>query len=1119
MKTAHHSIPTAILVLVLAATAPAFATDPVHDARLLRFPDIHGDTVVFSHGGDLWSVPTGGGVATRLTTGDGLEVFPRFSPDGKWIAFTGQYDGSSDVYVMPATGGEPRRLTWYPAENASERMGYDNMVIGWTPDGKILFRSLRGPIGGFVGVPYVVSPEGGPEERFPLPESGIISFAPDGKRIAYTRIFRDFRTWKRYAGGMAQDVWIYDLEKKALDRVTDWEGTDTQPMWIGDSIYFLSDREDWKLNLWRYDLASRKTSRVTDFKEYDVKWPHSGSGKIVFENGGWLYLLDPAAGKPLRIPVDLPDDRKLARPHWVDVSNRITDFALAPGGKRAVFAARGDVFTLPAEHGNTRNVTATAGVREKSAVWSPDGKWIAYVSDATGEDEIYVVPQDGKGKPVQVTTGSDSLHYDPVWSPDSKKVAWSDRAMRLWYVDIAEKRPVQADKADVFEINEYAWSPDSKWIAYSKVQNNDLPAVFLYSIESRTITQATSGFCRSYGPQFDPDGKYLFALSDRDVNPVVGNFEASFTVTSPTRPYAIVLRSHLPSPFAPRSDEAKLEGEEKTEKPADKDGAKAGAAKDEKEKDKDKKEPFRIDLAGIQDRIVPFPVAPGEYRGLRAAKDRLFYLAAPVRALTGPPAGAKPRLVMYDLDKRKEQTILDPVDNYDLSPDGSRIVYRSEKTYGIVDAKEGAKVGDGKLDLSDLRMELDPEAEWRQIFAEAWRLERDFFYLPDMGKIDWPQMKRRYEPLLPYVSHRADLTYVIGEMIGELESGHAYTGGGDAPRPEKVPVGALGADLEPDPKAGLWRIARILDGRPWIESRRSPLAEPGIRVAAGDYLLAVNGKDLAASDDPYRLLVETPGHTVTLLVNSKPSRDGAREVTVGPLGDEQDLRYIDWVESNRKKVEQATGGRVGYVHIPNMGAEGLQEFIRQYFPQIRKEGLVVDARYNGGGFVSQMVLERLRRVVMGMGGPRGGRPGTFPDAAFNGPMVCLLNMYSASDGDIFPYYFREYGLGPLIGTRSWGGVIGIRGLGPNLVDGGYVTMPEFSSYNLKSQWIMENHGVDPDIVVDNLPQDEMAGKDAQLERAIQEVMKRVEERKPTWPPPPPSRDLRDPDATEGVERR
>ncbi len=1123
-------IATALSAFILAAlpVAPATAqaaSDSTKDARLLRFPDVHGDTIAFSHGGDLWTVPATGGTARRLTTGDGLELFPRFSPDGKWIAFTGQYDGTTDVYVMPATGGEPRRLTWYPSTDQSERMGPDNLVLGWTPDGKILFRGLRGPIRGFVGEPYVVSPEGGPVERFPLPEAGAISFSPDGKKIAYNRIHRDFRTWKRYKGGMAQDVWVYDLASKAIEKITDWPGTDTQPIWIGGSVYFLSDRDGWKGNLWKYDVATKATARVTSFTEYDVKWPHGGGAggdAIVFENGGFLHLLDVKSGQSRKVTVALPDDRKLARTRWVKVDDRITDFALAPGGQRAVLTARGDVFTVPAENGNTRNLTRTSGARERNAVWSPDGKWIAYWSDASGEEELFVASQDGRGEPVRVAPATNTWHFPPVWSGDSKKLAYSDRAMRLWVVDVAEKKPVLVDTATILEISRYALSPDGQWLAWVKSVENDFRVVFLHSLATKKTVAVTSSTSNSAEPVFDPEGKYLYLLSDRDINPTLGAFETSYTVNKATRPYALLLAAATPSPFAPKSDEAKLAGA--------KDGKKTNAALEADEKDAEKKDStaknapkpvtVKIDLDGIETRLVAFPVPPGNYFGLTAAKEKLFWLSAPTLALTegdGPPKSA---LQMYDLEKRKVTDLFPAVENYDLAPDGAKLVVKTDdKTYQVVEPKEGLKPGDGKLDLSGLRVELEPQAEWRQIFRETWRLYRDFFYLPDMGKIDWDGIRKRYEPLVAHVSHRFDLTYILSEVAAELGSGHAYVGGGDVPKVEKVPVGLLGADLALDAKAGRWKVARILPGQNWNEARRSPLTEPGVNVKEGDYLLAMDGHDLTAEDEPYRLLAgnypaaspsgPTP-RTVTLLVNAQPVAAGAREVVVKPIGNEEELRYVDWVETNRKKVETATNGRVGYVHIPNMGGDGLQEFIRQYYPQLRKEALVVDVRANGGGFVSEMILERLRRTVKGMGSMRNARPGPYPTAAFNGPMVALISPYSASDGDIFPFYFREYGLGPLIGMRTWGGVVGIRGLGGGMVDGGYTFVPEFGSYDLKSQWVMENEGVTPDIEVDNLPADELAGKDAQLDRAIVEVMKRLEASPSKWPPLPASRDLTNP---------
>ena len=1117
-------------VMRASAQGPADVTtgpDVTRDARLLRFPDVHGETIVFSHAGDLWTVPAAGGTARRLTTGDGLELFPRFSPDGKWIAFTGQYDGTTDVYVMPATGGEPRRLTWYPSTDQSERMGPDNLVLGWTPDGKILFRGLRGPIRGFVGEPYVVSPEGGPIERFPLPESGAISFSPDGRRIAYNRIFRDFRPWKRYEGGMAQDVWLYDLGTKAIERLTDWPGTDTQPMWIGGAVYFLSDRDGWKGNLWKYDLTTKATTRVTSFTGYDVKWPHGGGGggdSIAFENGGYLYLLDTKSGQSRKVTVDLPDDRKWARPRWVKVDDQITDFALAPGGKRAVLTARGDVFTVPVENGNTRDLTLTNGARERNTVWSPDGKQIAYWSDASGEEELFVAPQDGRGKPVMVAPATGTWHFPPVWSGDSRKLAYSDRAMRLWVVDISEKKPLLVDTATILEISSYALSPDGQWLAYVKTVENDFPVVFLRSLATGKTVPVTSAASHAAEPVFDPEGKYLYLLSGRDLHPTLGAFEASYTVNKATRPYALLLAAATPSPFAPQSDEAKLAGSKNEARGEKKPDAGKDGKRDGDEKDAPKAVTVKVDLEGLESRLVAFPVPPGNYFGLKAAKDQLFWLSAPTLALTegdGPPMSA---LQMYDLEKRKVTDLFPAVENYDLAPDGTRLIVKSDaKTYQVVEPKEGLKPGEGKLDLSGLRMELDPQAEWRQIFLETWRLYRDFFYLPDMGKIDWDGIRKRYEPLVAHVSHRYDLTYVLSEVAAELGSGHAYVGGGDAPKVEKVPVGLLGADLALDAKAGRWKIARIIPGQNWNEARRSPLTEPGVNVREGEYLLAIDGHDLTAKDEPYRFLAglwpatsasgPTP-RTITLLVNAQAAAAGAREVVVRPIGNEEELRYVDWVETNRKKVEAATNGRVGYVHIPNMGADGLQEFIRQFYPQLRKEALVVDVRANGGGFVSEMILERLARTVKGMGNMRNARPGPYPTAAFNGPMVALISPYSASDGDIFPYYFRKYGLGPLIGKRTWGGVVGIRGLGGGMVDGGYTFVPEFGTYDLKSHWIMENEGVAPDIEVDNLPADELAGKDAQLERGIAEVMKRLEAPPPVWAPVPPSRDLANPKVPE-----
>ena len=1084
----------ATLVVASLSGLPARALD---DARLLRFPDVNGETIAFSHGGDLWTVSTSGGTARRLTTGDGLELFPRFSPDGKWIAFTGQYDGTFDVYVMPASGGAPRRLTWYPSMDTTDRMGPDNIVLGWTPDGRVLFRSMRDPRNDpFIGEPWAVRPEGGPVERYPIVEAGHVSFSPDGKRAAITRTFRDFRQWKRYQGGLAENVWIYDLATHEVERISDWPGTSTQPMWIGESIYYLSDREDWKVNLWRYDLASRTHTRLTSFTEFDCKWAHAGSGKIVFENGGWIYLLDPRDGLARKISVQLPDDERRARRRWVKVDEFVTTARLGPDGKRAVFTARGDVFTVPAENGDIRNLTRTSGVREKDAVWSPDGKWIAYFSDATGEEQLYVIAQDGRSAPVRLTDGPPTWHFPPVWSPDSNRLAWADRSLRLWWVSLADRMAVQAVQAPYHEIRDYAWSPDSRWLAYATDTAAQTQALFLHDTLTRTTVQVTANGYNAAEPAFDPGGRYLYLLSDRDVAPTLGRLDPSFTVNRMTRPHAIVLRADIPSPFAPRSDEVR--GGE-------------GPTAEGKPPEKKQVEPTRIDLAGIEQRIVPFPVSPGNDEGLQIGKGKVYWRSVPTTELTESEEPVKGSIRAFDLETRKESELLPGVERFDLSADGTRLLYKSDKTWGIVEAKEGLKPGDGALKLDGLRMELDPRAEWAEIYAETWRLYRDFFYLPDMGKIDWPAMRRRYAPLLASVSDRYDLTYVLGELSGELGTSHSYVGGGDRPKVEKVPVGTLGADLVLDRAAGRWRIQRILEGQPWVPGRTSPLAAPGVNVAPGEYLLALDGQELEGNDEPFRLLAGTVGRTVRLTVNSRPTRQGAREVSVQPAADDRELRYFNWVESNRKAVDRASGGRLGYIHLPDMGAKGLTEFIRQFYSQANKDGLIIDDRCNGGGFVSQMILERLRRRVMAMENQRGEQPETYPDNAVSGPMVALADEHSASDGDIFPALFRAYGLGPVIGRRTWGGVVGIRGNDMfNVVDGGYAWVPEFGMYDLHRRWIVENEGVPPDIEVDNLPKDVVAGRDPQLERAVAELLKRVEAEKPVRAPPPPSKDLRNP---------
>ncbi len=1101
------------LICLLGGASLAVA-QPTPEGRLLRFPDIYKDKVVFSYAGDLWLVSTSGGAARRITTHPGLELFPKFSPDGKWIAFTGQYDGNFNVYLIPAEGGQPKQLTFLPDPiSVPERMGPNNMVINWFPDSKrILFLSRRDTFNGWFGRLFSVGIDGGLPIRLPIDKGGLTSFSPDGTRIAYNRIFRNFRTWKRYTGGMAQDIAIYDFKNNTYERLTDYPGTDTYPMWHGDTIYFGSDRgPEHRVNLYACDVKTKATRQLTHFTDYDVNWPSLGPDSIVFENGGYLYVFDLKSEKARKLTIAVPGDFDLARSHWANVSKLITDFDISPEGKRAVLTARGDVFTVPAKEGSIRNLTQTPGAREKYAAWSPDGKWIAYLSDRTGEDEVYIAPQDGMGKETRITEDGKVFRLPLVWSPDSKKLLFADKSVRLWYVDIEAKEPVQIDQGKYDDIVNYAWSPDSKWVAYAKAAENHYHVVDLYSLDEKKITSVTSSFTDSWNPVFDPTGKYLYFLSNRDYNEVLGVYDAEFANPKATRVYVVTLRADLPSPFAPQSDES---GAKKPE---------AVAKEEKKEEGREVPKNFRIDLSGIGERVVALPIPPGNLTRMDASKDYVFYVSNPIFGLSGPVPSEIPAIRIFDLKERKDSVLISGANAFALSFDGIKLLYSAPKgplggeeeeeeaapalrTYGIIDAKpvekEPHKVGEGALNLAGLRMNVDPRAEWKQMFDEVWRQERDYFFEPSMNGVDWPKERERYAPLLPHVEDRYDLTYILGEMIGELANSHTYVGGGDYPDLKPVNVGVLGVDFEADAEHGLYRFKRIYSGENWDAALRSPLTEPGVNVKEGDYLLAVNGKPLRVPQNPYELFVNTANENVTLTVNSQPGETGARQVVVKPLASEFSLRELDMIETNRKKVDAATGGRVGYVYLPDMSAAGLNEFVKQFFPQVRKEGLIFDVRYNGGGFVDQLIFERLRRILAGMDSARNFEPGTIPDVVFHGYMACVTNEYAASDGDFFTYYFKKYKLGAVIGMRTWGGVRGIRGNIP-LMDGGYVTRPEFSLYGLDSQWLIENHGVAPDIEVDNRPDQVMAGHDPQLEKAIELVMKEIRDHPKRLPPRPP----------------
>ncbi len=1065
------------------------------EARLLRFPAIHGDKIVFGYAGDLYTVSAKGGLARRLTSDpNSYEMFPRFSPDGKHVAFTAQYDGNTEVYVMPADGGTPRRLTYTATldrDDVSDRMGPNNIVMTWRDNETVVYRSRRAQWNAFKGELTLARLSGGVPEILPLPRGGWCSFSPDGKQLAYNRVFREFRTWKRYRGGQADDIWLYNFETKETTRLTDDPAQDIFPMWKGNRIYFVSERdENRQANLFVLDVTTREARQLTRYTEFAVKFPSLGDDAIVFENGGFIYRFDLATEQVVRVPIEIKEDYAIGRGGWRDVSKETTAWDIAPDGARAVIGARGDVFTVPAKHGPTRNLTQSPGVHERDATWSPDGRWIAYLSDQSGEDEIWLRPQDGSGEAKQLTTDADTYKYAPVWSPDSKHLAWGDKKNRLQFVTVETKAVTLVAQSEAWEIHDFAWSPDSKWLTFTKPEVRRFPNIYLYGLEATNTVQVTDGWFAVGSPEFSSDGKYLFFVSARSFNPTYGSTEWNHIYSDLQRLYLVTLASDTKSPLAPKSDEVKIKEDKPEEKPKDtppdvkadekearkddtKPEDKPDAKKEGEKKDEPKKIVVKVDPENLQQRITVLPPGASSYRNLTSVGDKLYYQK-------------KDKLFVFELEKEKETEIGD-VAGYRVSADRKKMMVRAGGDFAIVDLPLGKlDLADKKLNLGDLKVTLDRQAEWNQIYAECWRQMRDFFYAPNLHNVDWPAMRKRYEPLLAHVQHRADLTYLIGELVGELNAGHAYVGGGDMPRPERIPVGLLGATVSRD-ASGFYRIDRILRGHNWDAKYRSPLTEIGVNVKTGDFIVAIDGKSTRDMADLYAALVGKAGKQVKLRVNGEPKEDGARDETVIPVANEQPLYYLNWVLDNIETVEKATDGKVGYVHVPDMQQTGLNEFTKFYTAQLHKEALIVDCRGNGGGNVSPMIIERLRREPAMWTIARNGSVNVDPTGQVLGPKVLLIDQHSASDGDIVAYRFRKHGLGPIIGQRSWGGVVGIRGSLP-LLDGGTLNRPEFSRFDLEArEWIMEGTGVEPDIVVDNDPAREFAGMDDQLLRAIEEI--------------------------------
>jgi tricorn protease len=1065
------------------------------EARLLRFPAISGDKIVFSCGGDLYTVSSDGGIARKLTSHKGYEMFPRFSPDGKFIAFTAQYDGNSEVYLMPGEGGVPRRLTYtalLTRDEVSDRMGPNNIVMCWKPDGKsITYRSRKLAFNDFKGMLFNVPVKGGLSEELPLSVAGFCSYSPDGKKLAFNKIFREFRTWKYYKGGMTDDIWIYDFETKKTENITNNERQDIIPMWIGREIYYLSDR-DRIMNMFVYNLDTKETKKVTDFALYDIKFPSAGGNMIVFENGGYIYKFNTDNKKFEKVSVVIEDDALWARAEYKDASKYIRTAGMSPNGERIIFGARGDVYSAPVGKGITRNLTNTPGIHERNVNWSPDGQYIAYISDASGDNEIYIVKQDGSEEAIQLTYNADTYKFNIKWSPDSKKILWADRMMRLQYVDIKTKKVNLVTRSNYDIIEHYNWSPDSRWIVFDQLIENRISVISVCNTETGSIRNITSPWFDSGDPDFSLDSKYIVFVSSRDFNPTYSANEWNHAYINMMRIYLVTLKKDTPSPFTAENKEVILSGDN-----TDKDST---SKKKEKANDKvtGKNKPetvskTEIDFEDIENRTISLPIRPSTYFDVCCVNNTVYYHEK--------PQGEAITVKMYDL-KKQEETELGKSMQVGLSQNGKKMLVKDGDRWGTIDLPSSKISMKDIADLNNMKVWVDYKLEWKQIFDECWRQMRDFFYVSNMAGIDWKAIHEKYAPLVPYVRHRDDLTYIIGEMIGELSTGHTYVGGGERPRTDKIATGLLGAKLSKD-ISGYFRIDKILDGANWSKDLRSPLKEIGINVKEGDYIIAMDGRPLKDVDDIYQLLLYKADKEILLTVNSKPVVTGGKNVLVIPISDESNLYYYNWVQNNIKKVNEATNDQVGYLHIPDMSTEGLNEFAKYFYPQLNKKVLIIDDRGNGGGNVSPMIIERLRRELTRSKMFRNSIvPYPSPTEMMMGPKILLIDQYSASDGDLFAYAFKKHQLGKVIGRRTWGGVVGISGTLP-FIDGTELRKPEFASYSADSSaWIIEGIGVEPDIAIDNDPSREYLGIDDQLNKAIEIAKEQLKLYKPLPPIPP-----------------
>ncbi|MFN2479897.1 MAG: PDZ domain-containing protein [Pyrinomonadaceae bacterium] len=1091
-KQTHAILCFLMLLLLLAAAAPPARAQGAKPPLLLRHPTVSRTQVAFVYGGDIWTVAREGGEARRLTASAGSEAFPHFSPDGTQIAFTGEYDGNVDVYVVPAQGGVPRRLTYHPAPD---------FVAGWTPDGsRVLFASNRASATGSDRL-YTIPTTGGAEvmTELPLPTAGEASYSPDGARVAYVPIQQWQPAWKRYRGGQTKPIWIANLSDSSIEKLPRDNSNDFDPMWIGQTVYFLSDRAG-AVTLFAYDTATKAVRQVVENNGLDLKSASAGAGAIAYEQFGTIYLYDVASRSSKRLDVSVAGDLAEVRPRFLKIEpRRISSARLSPAGARAVFEARGEILTVPAEKGDVRDLTNTTGAVERDPAWSPDGKWIAYFSDESGEYALHLRDQSGMGEARRIDLGQPpSFFYSPRWSPDSKKIAYTDKRMNVWYVDIDRPAPVRVD-SDAYELPFHSldpsWSPDSKWIAYTRQLKNHLHAVFVYSVDGKKSSQVTDGMSDARYPVFDHNGKYLYFAASTDIGLANSWLEMSSINRPFTRSvYLVVLDKTQASPLAPESDDEKTAAQaapspspapEAAQTPTadmSKEQAAAAKAAGETAKGAEKKPAtVRVDLDQIGQRVLALPVPARNYVGLVAGKDGVLFLAEGPTIDSG--GGNDPfALVKFDLSTRKSDKFLDGATAFDVSHSGEKALFQRGGAWFIAGTAQPPKPGEGALNLTDLTVQVDPRAEWRQMYREVWRIQRDFFYDPNHHGLDLRAAEKKYEPYLDNLASRDDLNYLFEEMLGELSTGHVFVGGGERPEVKRVPGGLLGADYDTD--RGRYRFARVYNGENWNPNLRAPLTQPGVNVRAGEYLLAVRGRELRASDNIYQVFEGTAGKSVALRVGPNPDGAGSREVTVVPVASERGLRQLAWIEDNRRKVEQMSNGRVGYVYLPNTAGAGFTSFNRYYFSQVGKDAVVIDERFNGGGTIADYIIDNLRRPPMSRVTTREGEDYTYPVGSIYGPKVMIINEMAGSGGDALPWYFRREGLGPLVGKKTWGGLVGIYDY-PDLMDGGSVTAPRIAIYGLAGEWEVENVGIAPDIEVEYDPKLVRQGHDPQLEKAVE----------------------------------